>query len=233
MAIFSTNQARHLYVAKALGTVNEATGRMKETAAGTILPTVDADKAVKVGDKIEVVGKLKLYNSTPEIVSGTYTITQLDPVYNVKITSEHGTATATPASAVEGTEITLSVEVKTGWVFQSWTVTDASSNAIEVVDDKFTMPASDVTVVANYTESEAPDAVLKLSANGVVTSNTYKVGETVKLPETIENTCVKEFEDLINQKDVNRFLKFNEYAQRYYELKVELDSRESLITQNK
>lgn len=44
MAIFSTNQARHLYVAKALGTVNEATGRMKETTAGTILPTVDADK---------------------------------------------------------------------------------------------------------------------------------------------------------------------------------------------
>ena len=156
-------------------------------------PTVDADKAVKVGDKIEVVGKLKLYNSVPEIVSGTYTITQPDPVYAVNITSEHGTATATPASAVEGTEITLSVEVESGWVFQSWTVTDASSNTIEVTDNKFTMPASDVTVVANYTESVAADAVLKLSANGVVTSNTYKVGETVKLPETIVNDCVKKF----------------------------------------
>ena len=156
-------------------------------------PTVEADKAVKVGDKIEVVGKLKLYNSVPEIVSGTYTITQLDPVYNVNITSEHGTVTATPASAVEGTEITLSVEVESGWVFQSWTVTYASSNTIEVTDNKFTMPASDVTVVANYTESVAPDAVLKLSANGVETSNTYKVGETVKLPETIVNDCVKQF----------------------------------------
>ena len=156
-------------------------------------PTVEADKSVKVGDKIEVVGKLKLYNSTPEIVSGTYTITQLDPVYAVNITSAHGTVTATPASAVEGTEITLSVEVESGWVFQSWTVTDASSNAIEVTDNKFTMPASDVTVVANYTESVAADAVLKLSANGVETSNTYKVGETVKLPETIVNDCVKMF----------------------------------------
>ena len=157
-------------------------------------PTVDVDKAVKVGDKIEVVGKLKLYESTtPEIISGTYTITQLDPVYNVNITSAHGTAAATPASAVEGTEITLSVEVESGWVFQSWTVTDASSTPIEVVDDKFTMPASDVTVVANYTESEAPDSKLNLSANGVVTSNTYKVGETVKLPETIVNDCVKMF----------------------------------------
>ena len=158
-------------------------------------PTVEADKAVKVGDQIEVVGKLKLYNSVPEIVSGTYTITQLDPVYNVNITSEHGTVTATPASAVEGTEITLSVEVETGWVFQSWTVTaDASSNPIEVVNNKFTMPASDVTVVANYTESVADDAVLTLMANGNQHSQeTYKVGETVELPETIDNNCVKQF----------------------------------------
>lgn len=157
-------------------------------------PTVEADKAVKVGDQIEVVGKLKLYNSTPEIVSSTYTITQLDPVYAVNITSAHGTVTATPASAVEGTEITLSVEVESGWVFQSWTVTDASSNPIEVTDNKFTMPASDVTVVANYTESVAPDAVLTLMANGNQHSQeTYKVGETVKLPATIDNDCVKQF----------------------------------------
>ena len=87
----------------------------------------------------------------------------------------------------------MSVDVESGWVFQNWTVTDASSNNIEVTDNKFTMPASDVTVVANYTESTAADAVLKLSANGVVTSNTYKVGETVKLPETIVNDCVKMF----------------------------------------
>ena len=158
-----------------------------------VTPLEEADKAVIVGDQVQVIGKIKLYNSTPEVNGGTYTITVPNPKYDVNITSAHGTVTATPASAVEGTEITLSVEVESGWVFQSWTVTDASSNTIEVTDNKFTMPASDVTVVANYTESVAPDAVLKLSANGVVTSNTYKVGETVKLPETIVNDCVKEF----------------------------------------
>ena len=158
-----------------------------------VTPLEEADKAVIVGDQVEVIGKIKLYNETPEVNGGTYTITVPNPKYNVNITSAHGTVTATPASAVEGTEITLSVEVESGWVFQSWTVTDASSNPIEVIDNNFTMPASDVTVVANYTESVAPDAVLKLSANGVVTSNTYKVGETVKLPETIVNDCVKMF----------------------------------------
>ena len=158
-----------------------------------VTPVNDADKAVAVGDQVQVIGKIKLYNSTPEVNGGTYTITVPNPKYNVNITSAHGTVTATPASAVEGAEVALSVEVESGWVFQSWTVTDASSNPIEVVDNKFTMPASDVTVVANYTESVAPDAVLKLSANGIVTSNTYKVGETVKLPETIVNECVKMF----------------------------------------
>ena len=158
-----------------------------------VTPVEETDKAVAVGDQVQVIGKIKLYNSTPEVNTGIYTITALNPKYNVNITSAHGAVTATPASAVEGAEVTLSVEVESGWVFQSWTVTDASSNPIEAVDNKFTMPASDVTVVANYTESTATESVLKLSANGVVTSNTYRVGETVELPDNIANDCVKMF----------------------------------------
>ena len=159
-----------------------------------VTPVEEADKAVIVGDQVQVIGKIKTYSGKKEVNTGTYTITVPNPKYNVNITSAHGTVTATPASAVEGAEVTLSVEVESGWVFQSWTVTDASSNAIEVVDNKFTMPASNVTVVANYTESVAPDAVLKLSANGtIISTNTYKVGEKVELPATIENDCVKMF----------------------------------------
>ena len=160
-----------------------------------VTPLEEADKAVIVGDQVQVIGKIKLYNETPEFNGGTYTITVPNPKYNVNITSAHGTVTATPASAVEGAEVTLTLEVlESGWVFQSWTVTDASSKPIEVVDNKFTMPASDVTVVANYTESEAPDAVLTLMANGQQHSQvTYKQGEKAELPETIANDCVKIF----------------------------------------
>ena len=159
-----------------------------------VTPVEEADKEVIVGDQVQVIGKIKTYSGKKEVNTGIYTITVKNPKYNVNITSAHGTVTATPASAVEGAEVTLSVDVESGWVFQSWTVTDASSNPIEVVDNKFTMPASDVTVVANYTESEAPDAVLKLSANGTIISTaTYKVGETVELPANIANDCVKMF----------------------------------------
>ncbi len=158
-----------------------------------VKPEEETDKLVIVGDQVQVIGKIKIYSGKKEVNTGTYTITVPNPKYNVNITSAYGTVTATPASAVEGTEITLSVDVESGWVFQSWTVTDASSNPIEVVDNKFTMPASDVTVVAHYTESTAAESVLKLSANGVVTSNTYRVGETVELPANIANDCVKMF----------------------------------------
>ena len=159
-----------------------------------VTPVEETDKAVAVGDQVQVIGKIKIYSGKKEVNTGTYTITVPNPKYNVNITSAHGTVTATPASAVEGTEITLSVEVESGWVFQSWTVTDASSNPIEVTDNKFTMPTSDVTVVANYTESVADDAVLILMANTQEHSrNTYKVGETVELPATIANDCVKQF----------------------------------------
>lgn len=44
MAIFSTNQVRHLYVATALGTADATTKRMKETTVGAILPTADTAK---------------------------------------------------------------------------------------------------------------------------------------------------------------------------------------------
>ena len=159
-----------------------------------VTPLEEADKAVIVGDQVQVIGKIKLYNETPEVNGGTYTITVPNPKYNVNITSAHGTVTATPASAVEGAEITLSVEVESGWVFQSWTVTDAYSNQIEVTENNFTMPASDVTVVANYTESVAPDAVLTLMANGNQHSQvTYKQGEKAELPDDIANDCVKMF----------------------------------------
>ena len=152
-------------------------------------------KDVKVGDKVQVVGKVVLYKSTPEFIEGSlYKIVEVAPIYNVTIKSDHGTVTATPMSGIEGTEVTLTVEPTSGWVFDSWTVKDASNNDVDVADNKFTIPASNVTVTANYTASEAPDAVLILMANTQEHSkNTYKVGESVDLPTTIENDCSKVF----------------------------------------
>lgn len=44
MAVFSTNQVRHLYVATALGTADAKTKKMQETTVGAILPAADEAK---------------------------------------------------------------------------------------------------------------------------------------------------------------------------------------------
>lgn len=73
--------------------------------------------------------------------------------YNVTIANniENGTVSANPTSAAEGATVTLTATPSTGYEFGSWSVTDASSNAISVTDNKFTMPASNVNVSATFT----------------------------------------------------------------------------------
>ena len=115
--------------------------------------------------------------------------------YNVTVSSTtNGSVTAEPTSAEAGTTITLTVTPAGGYVLDALTITDASSNPVTVTDNKFTMPASDVTVSATFKVNEAPDAVLQLIANGEeVANDTHKVGYVATLPTTIENDCAKTF----------------------------------------
>ena len=73
------------------------------------------------------------------------------PVYKVNVpVNERGEIVATPATARAGTEITLLVTPFAGYKFESLSVTGADSKAIAVTDGKFTMPAQDVTVEADF-----------------------------------------------------------------------------------
>lgn len=61
-----------------------------------------------------------------------------------------GTVTANPTSAAEGAEVTLTVTPAEGYELESITVTDADDGSVTVTDNKFTMPASNVTVTATF-----------------------------------------------------------------------------------
>ncbi|MBO5673588.1 MAG: chitobiase/beta-hexosaminidase C-terminal domain-containing protein [Paludibacteraceae bacterium] len=116
-------------------------------------------------------------------------------MYNVTVSSTtNGTVTADPTSAEAGTTITLTVTPAGGYVLDALTVTDASSNPVTVTDNKFTMPASDVTVTATFKENEKPAATLTLSKNGVEETfpGSWKQDDVVTLP-SINSDCVKEF----------------------------------------
>lgn len=77
-----------------------------------------------------------------QIVDG-YKIT-IDP--NIK----NGQVTADPTVAKAESEVTLTVTPSKGYELASLNVTDANGASVKVVDGKFTMPASNVTVTATF-----------------------------------------------------------------------------------
>ena len=75
--------------------------------------------------------------------------------HTVTVTSGgNGTASASPSKAVAGTEITLTATPKEGYRFKEWQVI---SGDVTIVDDKFTMPDSNVEIKAIF-EEDAPPA---------------------------------------------------------------------------
>lgn len=70
--------------------------------------------------------------------------------YTVTVTNDsHGTATATPNTAIAGTEITLTANANEGYQFNQWEVV---SGSVTISDNKFTMPDEDVEIKATFSE---------------------------------------------------------------------------------
>lgn len=68
--------------------------------------------------------------------------------YTVTVENDgNGTASADPASARMGAEVSLTATPKSGYHFKKWEVVPAK---VEIKDNKFTMPADDVTVKAIF-----------------------------------------------------------------------------------
>ena len=106
------------------------------------------------------------------------TETDDDPTYYTVTIAEsiaNGTVTADKTSAVAGDTIKLTATPANGYALDSFSVTDANTNAITVTNGAFTMPASNVTVSATFKETadtvnqKAADAVIaKITAIGTV-----------------------------------------------------------------
>ena len=85
-----------------------------------------------------------------------FTISAETPVaeYTVTVkTDGNGTASASPAKAVAGTEITLTATPNTGYRFKEWAV---MSGGVTIKDNKFLMPDSNVEVKAIFEEDAPP-----------------------------------------------------------------------------
>ena len=90
--------------------------------------------------------------------------------YTVTVTNDgNGTASASPAEAVVGTEITLTAKPNTGYRFKEWEVI---SGGVTIVDDKFTMPDTNVAIKAIF-EEDAPPAPTDPTKPSISVTGTY------------------------------------------------------------
>lgn len=123
-----------------------------------------------------------------------YEGTSVEPVYLYKGPSiakylvsfasvEGGTLSASAIKAEEGTEITLTAKPQLGYEFNNdWSVTATDGTVINVVDNKFTMPAQDVTVSGTFSENTSTPtfaSLAELVATGAPSTTAAKVTVTL------------------------------------------------------
>ena len=117
--------------------------------------------------------------------AATLTVTAI-PTYSITVeTDGNGTAFASPASAPEGTTITLTAVPNSGYHFDRFEVV---SGDITITNNTFTMPAGDVTVKAVFDRDSSggahhPDA----GSTKTASSDRYEI----ETPSDVENGSVK------------------------------------------
>ena len=79
----------------------------------------------------------------------------------------------TSYQAIEGTEITLLATASAGYNFSAWNVKDADNATVTVTNNKFTMPAKNVTISATF--EEVTSYQLVTNANQIVSGAHYYI----------------------------------------------------------
>ena len=106
----------------------------------------------------------------------TATVATAETAQTYKITTAataHGTVTVDQTSAKKGDTVTITAVPDTGYTLKSLTATDSSGKNISIMDSKFQMPASDVTINAVF-EKKAADAEKEISIGDIsVTKDSF------------------------------------------------------------
>ena len=119
-------------------------------------------------DNVDVSGAFKVIGSTK------FAVTVADDI-------ENGTVTASASQAEEGEEITLTVTPAEGYEQETLTATYGDNQSVTITDNKFTMPAGDVTVNATFKAVPTYTVTVEESRNGTVTANPTEAEEGKKI----------------------------------------------------
>ena len=140
------------------------------------------------------------YQYTFDMPAGDVTISaQFEVIkYNVNVTEgiTGGTVQADKDLAAKDEEVTLTITPEKGYKFDELTVTDSEDNEVEVTDNAFIMPASDVNIFATFTRQQPATTgggasgtvsfVLTYNTNGgsEIKSESHSAGDNVTLDKT-------------------------------------------------
>ena len=111
-------------------------------------------------------------------------------MYTVTVSSsiEHGKVSVDKTSAEAGAPIKLTATADEGYELDSYSVKDASANALTVTEGTFTMPASNVTVSATFKAKSSSGGTVKQA--GSISYGTASVSKTTA-DEAFTNTLTK------------------------------------------
>ena len=105
--------------------------------------------------------------------------------------AEGGSISADQTTAYAGDVITLTATPAENYFFAEWDVVDGSNNTITVTSNQFTMPDSDVTVTASFTQGF--NVTLVQTENGTISADKTTAlapGEHVTLTATPDTDCI-------------------------------------------
>ena len=107
---------------------------------------------------------------------------QWNQLFNITLVqTNHGSISANATQAFEEAEIVLTATTDPCYALTQWIVTDAEGNTINVTENQFEMPASDVTVSAVFSyssQSFVQEYQLVTSADQLVAGRTYLIVNT-------------------------------------------------------
>ena len=132
-------------------TANPTQAKAGETVALAIEPALgyEVDQITVKNGEENVAVENNQFTMPAGDVTVTVTFKAID--YTITVTQgENGTIAADKTTAHVGEVVTLTNTPKEDYVFVSYTVTDAEGNPVTVENNKFTMPASNVTVTATF-----------------------------------------------------------------------------------
>lgn len=167
---------------------------------------------------------------TPDDADVTkYTVTIAD--------ATNGKVTASAASAAKDAEVTLTVTPNAGYALDTLTVKDASGTVVTVANNKFTMPASNVTVTATFKVQY--NVKINAATGGKVTANTTACAPKTEVILTVAPNAGYELDELtvmstatntsvevvggkfiMPESDVNVVATFKETTEKTYSVQV-------------